>query len=139
MPKLDLTQLFWFFICFITLYVYASTIILPRIRNILKDRKTVIDADNSSAADINDKISSLNKKTEALRKEANSKYQTKLEEVAKDSSLKREKMLEDLKHKVEQITEKSRNELKDFITKSKSESELAIKNLSQKIKEKLLT
>ena len=139
MPKLDLTQLFWFFICFTTLYVYASTVILPRIRNILKDRKSVIDADASSASEINDRISSLDLETESLRKDANHKYQAKLEEVAKDASLKREKMLEELKDKVEQITEKSRKDLRDFIAKSQSESESAIKNLSQKIKEKLLT
>lgn len=139
MPKLDLTQLFWFFICFTTLYVYASSVILPRIRNILKDRKSVIDADTSSASELNDRISSLHSKTDSLRKNANQKYQAKLEEVSKEASLKREKMLEELKDKVEQITEKSRHDLKNFIAKSRSDSESAIKDLSQKIKEKLLT
>lgn len=141
MPQLDTaqygSQLFWFFLCFAALYIFASRIILPRIRNILSERKSVIDADLSSASDLDDKIYALQNKTDALKKDANQKYQTKLEEVAKEASAKREKMLSELKEKIEQITEKSRSELKDFITKSKGESDVAIKNLSQKIKEKL--
>jgi len=141
MPQLDTSQygsqLFWFFLCFAVLYIFASRIILPRIRNILNERKNVIDADLSSAASLDDKIYALQNKTDALRKDASQKYQIKLEEVAKDASAKREKMLSDLKEKIEQITEKSRSELKDFIAKSRAESDVAIKNLSQKIKEKL--
>ncbi|MBP7709592.1 MAG: hypothetical protein KA100_00795 [Rickettsiales bacterium] len=141
MPQLDTTQyssqLFWFLLCFAVLYIFASRIILPRIRNILSERKNVIDADLSSAANLDDKLYALQNKTDALRKDASQKYQTKLEEVAKDAASKREKMLSELKEKIEQITEKSRSELKDFIAKSRAESDVAIKNLSQKIKEKL--
>jgi F-type H+-transporting ATPase subunit b len=141
MPQLDTSQygsqLFWFFLCFAVLYIFASRIILPRIRNILNERKNVIDADLSSAASLDDKIYTLQQKTDSLRKDASQKYQIKLDEVSKDASVKREKMLLELKEKIEQITEKSRSELKDFIAKSHAESEAAIKNLSQKIKEKL--
>lgn len=141
MPQLDTSQygsqLFWFFLCFVVLYIFASRIILPRIRNILNERKNVIDADLSSAASLDDKIYTLQQKTDSLRKDASQKYQIKLDEVSKDASAKREKMLLELKEKIEQITEKSRSELKDFIAKSHAESEAAIKNLSQKIKEKL--
>lgn len=143
MPQLDTTQygaqIFWFLLCFATLYIFASRVILPRIRNILKERKNVIDADLSLAAELDDKIYHLHQKTDALRKDATQQYQTKLEEVAKNAAANREKLIEELKAKIEQITEKSRRELKDFIAKSRADSEVAIKNLSQKIKEKLLT
>ncbi len=143
MPQLDTTQygaqLFWLLLCFTTLYIFASRIILPRIREILKSRKAVIDADLSLTAELDEKISQLHRKTDALKKDASQKYQTKLEEVAKEAAAKREKMINELKEKIEQTTEKSRNELKDFIVKSRADSEVAIKNLSQKIKEKLFT
>lgn len=141
MPQLDVSQygsqLFWFLLCFATLYIFASRIILPRIRKILKDRKAVVDSDLSLAAELDDKISELHTKTENLKKDANQKYQTKLEEVAKNAAAKRELLITELKEKIEKTTEKSRRELKDFIAKSRAESDVAIKNLSQKIKEKL--
>ncbi len=141
MPQLDITtygaQIFWFLLCFATLYIFSSRIILPRIRNILKDRKAVIDADLSLATALDDKIYELHLKTESLRKDASTKYQTKLDEVAKNAATQREKMIEGLKEKIEKITDKSRSELKDFIAKSRADSEVAIKNLSQKIKEKI--
>jgi len=110
---------------------------LPRIRNILKDRKAVVDADLSLATELDAKISALNAETEKLRHSASNQYQNKLEEVAKNAASQREKMIEELKEKIEKNTEKSRNELKDFINKSRADSEIAIKNLSQKIKEKI--
>ena len=141
MPQLDITtygaQIFWFLLCFATLYIFSSRIILPRIRNILKDRKAVIDADLSLATALDDKIYELHLKTESLRKDASTKYQTKLDEVAKNAATQREKMIEGLKEKIAKITDKSRSELKDFIAKSRADSEVAIKNLSQKIKEKI--
>ena len=128
MPQLDTaqygSQLFWFFLCFAALYIFASRIILPRIRNILSERKSVIDADLSSASDLDDKIYVLQNKTDALKKDANQKYQTKLEEVAKEASAKREKMLSELKEKIEQITEKSRSERR----KRRGNQELVTKN-----------
>ena len=63
MPQLDITtynsQIFWFLVCFITLYVVTSRVILPRISNILKVRKGVIDADLSAAVDLDEKITSF--------------------------------------------------------------------------------
>jgi F-type H+-transporting ATPase subunit b len=140
MPQLDITtyssQIFWFFLCFITLYLFTSCVILPRIRNIQKNRKSVIDADLSAAADLDEKIYQLQMKTDALRKDAASKYQVKLEEVSKDAAKQREKLIEELKEKIDEITQKSRAELKEFIAKSDAQSEIEIKSLSQKIREK---
>jgi F-type H+-transporting ATPase subunit b len=143
MPQLDSSQyssqLFWFFLCFAVLYIFASRIILPRIYDIIKTRKIIIDADLAFAKELSDKVNNLNSKTEKLRKEASNKYQTKLQEVANNAASQREKMTEELKEKIEQITANSRHELRNFIAKSRAESEAAIKNLSQKIKEKLFT
>ena len=47
-------------------------------------------------------------------------------------------LIEELKEKFDQITQKSRQELRDFVEKSHTQSELAVKDLVQKITEKLL-
>jgi F-type H+-transporting ATPase subunit b len=141
MPQLDLTtyssQIFWFALCFITLYIATSCLILPRISAILKNRKNIIDADLASAKDLDDKIYELESQTDKLRKDATSKYQIKLEEATKSATKQREKMIEDLKTKIDQNVAKSHKELQDLIAKSQSESETAIKNLTQQIEQKL--
>jgi F-type H+-transporting ATPase subunit b len=75
MPQLDIStyipQIFWFLICFAVLYTFVACIILPRITNILKERKRVIDADLTSAHELDSKIDDLQIRTEKLRREAN--------------------------------------------------------------------
>ena len=83
------------------LYTFVACIILPRITNILKERKRVIDADLSSAHELDNKIDDLQIRTEKLRKEANHQYQTKLDETAKNAAKEREKLIEELKEKIE--------------------------------------
>lgn len=143
MPQLDLStyssQIFWFILCFIALYVTASCIILPRIAAILKNRKNIIDTDLSLASEIDNKIYEIESATDTLRKKANQNYQIKLEEAAKSATKQREKMIEELKSKIDSNIQKSHQELKDLIEKSRTQSEIAIKNLTQQITEKLLS
>ncbi len=143
MPQLDIStyipQIFWFLICFAVLYSFVACIILPRITNILKERKRVIDADLSSALELDNKIDELQTKTEQLRREANHQYQTKLDETAKNAAKEREKLIEELKEKIDQTAKKTRQELQAFIEKNNAQSETAVKNLVQKIKEKFLS
>ncbi len=142
MPQFDLThyqsQIFWFSLCFATLYFFASTIILPRITKILQNRNNVINADLSSVDALDKKIDQLQIETENLRKKATKKYQSKLEEVAKNAAKQREEMIEEFKEKFEKITHNSRQELKKFVEQSNLQSEFAAKDLAQKISTKLL-
>lgn len=142
MPQLDLTtyssQIFWFTLCFIALYVTTSQLILPRIAAILKNRKNIIDADLASTADLNSQILELQNTTENLRKEATIKYQAKLEEAAKSATKQREKMIEDLKIKIDQNIQKSHQNLQNLIAESNAKSAIAIQNLTQQITKKLL-
>lgn len=143
MPQFDIThynsQIFWFLLCFLVLYIFTSRIILPRITNILGSRKTVIDADLSEAEKLDEKIHELRVKSDDLKKNASEKYQAKLEETAKEAGKQREKMIEEFKEKFDEITKKSRAELKNFVEKSNSESEVAVKNLTAQISNKLLS
>ncbi len=141
MPQLDLTtyssQIFWFLLCFITLYTTTACVILPRIVAIIKNRRSIIDADLACAKELDDKIYEFETSTDKLRKEANQKYQIKLEEAVKLAAKSREKMIEDLKEKIDQNIQKSHQDLKDLIAKSRAQSEVAIKNLTQQIEQKL--
>jgi F0F1-type ATP synthase membrane subunit b/b' len=120
------------------LYFFSSRVILPRILAILKNRKSVIDADLSSAALLDEKIYQLQILTDNLRKESNQKYQTQIEESAKNAAKKREKTIEEFKEKFEEINQKSRQEIKNFVAQATLQSEAAVEDLTQKIVKKLL-
>ncbi|MBU6339469.1 MAG: hypothetical protein KGQ36_05835 [Rickettsiales bacterium] len=141
MPQFDIStyssQIFWFVICFVTLYYFLSSVILPRIRDILKERKSTIDADKLSADQLESQIEEINRKTNDLRQEATVKYQIKLEEATKAASLKREKLTEELKNKIEVITKKSQEDLQKFVASTENQRQSAIQNLTKIIKTKL--
>ncbi len=143
MPQLDLTtyssQVFWFALCFITLYLTAWRVILPRISAIINNRKNIIDADLALAKDLDDKIYAIESATDQLRKEATKKYQQQLEEASRAATKQREQMIEDLKTKIDQDLQQSKQQLKDLIEKSRQQSEVAIKNLTQQVANKLLS
>ena len=142
MPQFDFatysSQIFWFLICFIALYVTVSAIILPRIRGIIAARKNLIDNDNALTHQLDAQIEELHSKTMVLRQEASKKYQAQLEEVAREALKQRDKSMEDLKIKFEEMTKKSRGDLKSFLENSKSQSAQAVQNLVQTIKTKIL-
>lgn len=141
MPQFDIStyssQIFWFVICFATLYYFLSSVILPRIRDILKERKSTIDTDKLSADQLESQIEVINRKTNDLRQEATVKYQIKLEEAIKAASLKREKLTEELKNKIEVITKKSQEDLQKFVSSTENQRQSAIQNLTKIIKTKL--
>ncbi len=143
MPQFDFSnyssQIFWLSLCFATLYFFMSRKILPRIRDILKERENLINSNLNLAKELDNKISEIQFQAEELRKNANQKYQSKLDETSKAAAVKREQMINDLKSKIEQNTEKSRKEIKDFIEKNRSNSENAIKDLIQMIKTKIFS
>jgi F-type H+-transporting ATPase subunit b len=142
MPQLDLStyisQIFWFLICFVSLYLSAHFVILPRITNLIKSRSKIIDSDLSSANKLDHEISKLQNKNEKLRAEANKKYQEIIEEVVKAASKNREKSVEELKNKVEMMNKKSRLEIRSFVEKSQNDISIQAANLGQLIKEKIL-
>jgi len=142
MPQFDFihysSQIFWFLLCFIALYITAARVILPRIGEIIDARKNLIDSDNSETAKLDQQIEEMHSKTSFLRKDASQKYQAQLEEVSRNAMKQRENSLEDLKEKVEDMTKKSRSDLKSFVENSKNQSAAAVQNLVQTIKTKIL-
>lgn len=142
MPQFDFTtftsQIFWFAICFATLYIAASKIILPRITNIVSARKNTVDSDKNLAFKLDEEIEKLNSKSLELRQNSASSYQIKIEGALKDSAKEREKNIEELKNKIEEMNKKSRQDLQNFLENSKTQSVKLIQDLTQKIKAKIL-
>lgn len=114
-----------------------SKVILPRITDLIKERKRLIDSNLFSAKELGKKIQDLRILTEEKKREASEKYQTKLDDSVKIAAENREKMISELKIKIETITNDSRQNLKNFIEKSSTEIETAAKDLAQRIEEKL--
>lgn len=141
MPQFDISkfssQIFWFAICFSILYYFVSKIILPRIQNIIEERKKAVDSDILSSQDVTKDVNDLNAKTKTLRQEATQKYQSRLEEAHKESSARREKLHEEMKEKIEKITQKSQDDITKFVESTQSQSQSAIDDLVKTIKSKL--
>lgn len=142
MPQFDFTtftsQIFWFAICFAILYIAAAKIILPRISDIVRARKNMVDSDKNLAIKLDEEIEKLNSKSLDLRQNSATNYQVKIEEALKNSAKEREKNIEELKNKIEEMNKKSRQDLKNFLENSKTQSAKLIQDLTQKIKTKIL-
>lgn len=142
MPQFDITnfssQIFWFLLCFISLYIAASKFILPRIHNIISNRKNAVKADQSLADKLNSQLEQLSEKTTNLRQESANKYQTKIDETLKNLTAEKDKNIEGLKTKIEEMNKKSRQDLQKFLENSKAQSAKLIKDLAQQIKAKIL-
>jgi len=142
MPQLDITtyfsQIFWFAICFAILYFFVSRVISPRIAEILKIRRTVIDRDTKEASDLDDKIVEIETKTLDLRKNATLKYQTTIENAVKEANVQKEKTINDLKVRFEEMTTKSRKDIEKFVNDSQSDINDSIKKLSAEINKAIL-
>lgn len=142
MPQFDFTtfssQIFWLLVCFITLYIFVSKVILPRITSIIASRNKIIDSDKSAAHKLDSQIDDLTSKTIELRQNAGGSYQNKIEETLKKSAKEREKTIEDLKEKIDAMNKKSREDLNKFLEDSKAKSASVVQDLVQKIKTKIL-
>lgn len=133
----DSSQIFWFLFCFAILYYFVSNVILPRIRDIIKERQAVIANDLSLGNSLEKQIEELNRKTDALLRDSSAKYQSEIDAATNSANATREKLLQELKDEIEEKTNKSKADIKKFVADSKTTSELAIQELTKTIKEKL--
>ncbi len=142
MPQFDFTtynpQIFWFVLCFATLYLTASFVILPRIRDIIAARKTVVDSDKSTTKKLERQISDLQQKAEQLQREASDNYEDKMDVISRQAVKDRDLALTNLKKDLEERIKKSRTELKSLLEKSETQAASTIQILVQNIKTKIL-
>jgi len=126
MPQFDFTtysaQIFWFSLCFFVLYYFMSQIILPRIRNIISERKNIVDGDISSAKSTNIQSDAIKSDADEILLKADLQYRAALDEAFKNAAKNKEKFLEDFKIKSEGMIENSQNEIAKMIKNSENSS-----------------
>ena len=141
MPQLDFihypSQVFWFVLCFIMLYLSTHFVILPRIRAIISRRHDLIENDKSLAEEIEKQIELINNQAQENLQKANREYLQKIEEITKESHQKRDKSMAELKNNTELKIKESRSEIKKFVENSKISNLALIQNLTQIIKNKI--
>ena len=141
MPQFDFTtylsQLFWFALCFATLYFFASLVILPRIKSIITNRNNLIDTDKSIANDLEGTAKSIFNEAEKNIQIANAEYISKIDQITKNAQADREKSLEKLKLEIDTKVQNSRQEIKKFIENSRNNNAKIIQEFVQIIKNKI--
>ncbi len=141
MPQFDFTtysaQIFWFSLCFLTLYFFMASVILPRIKDIISERKKVINDDLSAAAALNESIGEARIKAENILFEANAKYKTALDEAAKTASKNREKAAEEFKQTSQKLLKNSQAEIGKMVESSKDRSEKLISQVAELTQNKI--
>ena len=133
MPQFDFTtysaQIFWFSICFFVLYYFMASVILPRIRGIIADRKNVVSDDLLSAESLNEQNDASRTKTDEILREADLKYKTVMDTAVKEAAQRKEKFVEEFKITAENLIEKSKAEIDKMITNSDTQHRSAIEKL----------
>ncbi len=142
MPQFDsssfISQLFWFVLCFSVLYFFMSTIYLPRIRSILKERKEKIENDHNAISTLELKIEELKINTSKLRDSTNSNYKNSIDNSLKQTVLNREEAINNVKKKIEKINAESETNIIQFIKNQQTNCELATTKLIGAINKGLL-
>ncbi|MEC7735498.1 MAG: hypothetical protein VX847_05135 [Pseudomonadota bacterium] len=124
MPQLDfstfLPQIFWLFLSLSILYLILSRYALPRISDVIEERKDIIAHDIDKAkeysADTDKAIEDLNLKITEARSESQQMINNSILEIKNSNELKKNKLFEDIKSDVS-AAEKVIYENKDLALK----------------------
>ena len=108
MPQLDfstfLPQIFWLFLSLSILYLILSRYALPRISDVIEERKDIIAHDIDKAkeysVDTDKAIEDLNLKITEARSESQQMINNSLLEIKNSNELKKNKLFEDIKSDV---------------------------------------
>ena len=142
MPQLDfstfLPQIFWLFLSLSILYLILSRYALPRISDVIEERKDIIAQDIDKAKeyslDTNKAIEELNLKIAEARSQSQQMINNSLLEIKNSNELKKNKLFEDIKSDVSAaekvIYENKDLALKDITNVSEDLSLEMLNNLS---------
>lgn len=143
MPQFDFTQfssqIFWLLLCFAVLYYFASKIILPRIHEILSDRRNLISQNDADSAALKSQIADLQEQTNKIRREGSVQYQEKIENALRLAVKEREEAIENLKIKLDAVAKESNRKIENFVSDSMAQSSVTIASLVKSIRGKILS
>jgi F-type H+-transporting ATPase subunit b len=141
MPQFDFTtypsQIFWFAICFISLYFFLSKVILPRIKDIIANRNSLVEADLLKARDLESEIAEISRKSHDMIKDAEVNYRKSIEESVKAANVIKEESLQKFKDGSEKMLEKSNKKIDELVAASKEKSAKAAVELTNLIEKKI--
>ncbi len=142
MPQFDFAtypaQIFWFILCFIVLYSFIGFVIIPRIREIVGNRKSVISGDLNAIENLNKQVGEVGEKSNAISKDAETKYKDLIAEAATKAKEEREKNFEKFKKDSEELIEKSRVQIDKVVGDCEDKLEGVAVKLSEVIKKRIL-
>lgn len=139
MPQLEtstyLSQFFWLITSFLTLWFFMAWIIIPKIEDIMEQRRRKIDDFVQKAEKINKQaLSSLSKYEKALEK-AKSEAQTAIENNKKEL----EQIVQTRNVEIEELLNKKIADTEYMLAKERMETIEAINDVSVKLAQEILT
>lgn len=142
MPQFDYinfsSQIFWLLLCFAVLYFFLSKVILPRIRDILADRRNLISQNISDGQSLKHQIDELQQKADKMRHESGAQYQEKIESALKAANKEREEAIENLKLKLDETAKEANRKVASFVEESMARSAAAVESVAKSIKAKII-
>lgn len=142
MPQFDFTtyssQIFWFAICFIVLYLFVSLFIAPRLKAIIDQRKKIINDDLQISQNLETKILEIKQLINKNNQESSNLYHNKINLTVEEIKKNREEKISNLKKNIEETAKNSRIQLQNFIAESQISSGSVVDQLVKNIKSKII-
>lgn len=142
MPQFDFShyvaQIFWFLLCFSALYVFIACVIIPRVRGVLTDRKSVIDKALDGLEKVDKQISDVEGRSKATMKEADEKYKDFIVKAMQESKDVKEKCFDKFKKDSDELLFKSKSQIDKIVKESGDKSEKISLEIASFIEGKIL-
>ena len=142
MPQLDfstfLPQIFWLFISLSFLYIVLSRYALPRVSDVIEERKDIIAQDIDSAKEYSEEsekaIEELNLKLSEAKTSSQNLINKSIQDIKEDSEIKKSSLIKEINNEILEAESKIKEKKETALDEASSISEtLAIemlKNLS---------
>ena len=142
MPQLDfstfLPQIFWLFISLSFLYIVLSRYALPRVSDVIEERKDIIAQDIDSAKEYSEEsekaIEELNLKLSEAKTSSQNLINKSIQDIKEDSEIKKSSLIKEINNEISEaegdIKEKKETALAEISSISESLAIEMLENLS---------
>ena len=142
MPQLDfstfLPQIFWLFISLSFLYIVLSRYALPRVSDVIEERKDIIAQDIDSAKEYSEEsekaIEELNLKLSEAKTSSQNLINKSIQDIKEDSEIKKSSLIKEINNEISEaegeIKEKKETALDEISSISESLAIEMLENLS---------
>ena len=142
MPQLDfstfLPQIFWLFISLSFLYIVLSRYALPRVSDVIEERKDIIAQDIDSAKEYSEEsekaIEELNIKLSEAKTNSQNLINKSIQDIKEDSEIKKSSLIKEINNEISEaegeIKEKKETALAEISSISESLAIEMLENLS---------